>query len=907
MKEPRECLEAALSAVQISALDDAGVGEYLEGVLGDADAEDDDLSATIAPMLVDVGAAEDEEAADKLCAAILDARRGAGGDKGAASAPEPAAKLLSAPVSMFALVAEDEKGDAAAAAKFVPKAMVNFNTTMTPPVNSLIEDDESEEAMARRFKQQKRGEKQLKRSARREKVLAMQRDDFMKELTREPVVLHWRGGGGGSSDILLKDVSMDINGLLLLDSCDLTLVTGRKYGLVGRNGIGKTTMLKFLAAHRFEGIPSNLQILHIEQEVPSGERSVLDTVLATDIERSALLEEEKELLAEGENEDVPPPLPTPPPLVTPPEGGWSEEQLAKANANLLKAAREDEAKRVDDAIAKGALVTHANDKGHTAAHMAAAFGALTVLRLLHARGADFGLKNEGGMTPLEAAVHIGEHEAARHIEALLAGRPPPKREKTEDDERDEAERQSRLVEIMDRLTEIDAESAPARAASILAGLGFDTEMQAQPTASFSGGWRMRVALARALFIAPDVLLLDEPTNHLDLHAVLWLETYLQGWGKTLVVVSHARSFLNNVCTDMLHFINKSVTRYKGDYDHFETTRAEALRNNERMRESQEKTRAHMQAFVDRFRSNASRASMVQSRIKALGRMECVAEILDDPSLRFAFPAPEPLSAPVLQLVDVSFGYPEKPELFSKVNLGLDMESRVALVGPNGIGKSTLLKVILGDLEASSGNVSRSSRLRLGRFSQHHVDQLDLELTALESFQKEYPSVKPLEIRAHLGGMGLGGNTALQKMSTLSGGQKSRVAFAQIMWQKPHLLLLDEPTNHLDLDAVEALIHSLINFEGGVLVISHDEHLVQSICEELWVASPGRVSIFKDSFEEYRRRQLKLTKRGVLPPMRPLSKAVDVTDDVEEAASTSTPAAKPKAKIEIMPAGKKRGT
>jgi len=302
---------------------------------------------------------------------------------------------------------------------------------------------------------------------------------------------------------------------------------------------------------------------------------------------------------------------------------------------------------------------------------------------------------------------------------------------------------------------------------------------------------------------------------------------------------------------------------------------------------------------------------VQSRIKAMGRMECVAEILEDPSLRFAFPAPEPLSAPVLQLVDVGFGYDGKPDLFSKVNLGLDMQSRVALVGPNGIGKSTLLKVILDELEPKTGNCSRASRLRMGRFTQHHVDQLDLNLTALESFQKQYPLAKPLEIRAHLGGMGLGGNTALQKMSTLSGGQKSRVAFAQIMWEKPHLLMLDEPTNHLDLDAVEALIHALISFEGGVLVISHDEHLVESICEELWVASPGKVQIYKDSFAAYRRQQLKMTKRGVLPPMRPL-KALDLSDPSDDqppaaGGAASASAAKPKAKIEILPGGKQKGT
>uniref|UniRef100_A0A7S3AUG8 ABC transporter domain-containing protein n=1 Tax=Haptolina ericina TaxID=156174 RepID=A0A7S3AUG8_9EUKA len=276
----------------------------------------------------------------------------------------------------------------------------------------------------------------------------------------------------------------------------------------------------------------------------------------------------------------------------------------------------------------------------------------------------------------------------------------------------------------------------------------------------------------------------------------------------------------------------------------------------------------MQQFVDKFRANANRAKMVQSRIKALSKMENVAEILADPSLTFNFPSPEPLSAPILQLTDVTFGYPGRDPLFRQVNLGIDMTSRVSLVGPNGVGKSTLLKVILGDLEATSGHVSRSSRLRMGRFSQHHVDQLELDLTPLEAFAKQYPNAKPLEIRSHLGKMGLGGNLALQKMRTLSGGQKSRVAFAQIMWQEPHVLLLDEPTNHLDLDAVEALIMAIMDFDGGVLVISHDEHLVSSICEELWVAEPGRVSIFRGPFADYRKQQLALAKRQGLQPLQP---------------------------------------
>ena len=240
-------------------------------------------------------------------------------------------------------------------------------------------------------------------------------------------------------------------------------------------------------------------------------------------------------------------------------------------------------------------------------------------------------------------------------------------------------------------------------------------------------------------------------------------------------------------------------------------------------------------------------------------------------------------------------------LISKVSLGLDMTSRVALVGPNGVGKSTLLKVVMGDLEPTVGGVTRHGRLRMGRFTQHHVDQLDLSLTALEAFQKAYPNAKPLEIRAHLGGMGLGGNTALQKMSTLSGGQKSRVAFAQIMWQRPHLLLLDEPTNHLDLDAVEALIHALVECSCGLLVISHDAHLVSSICEELWVAEPGKVSIFKGEFETYRKQQLKLTKKMGLLNMSKLP----VADDDDDDALPVAPPPPPKGKIEILPAGKRK--
>ncbi|KAL6782230.1 GCN20 [Auxenochlorella protothecoides x Auxenochlorella symbiontica] len=351
-----------------------------------------------------------------------------------------------------------------------------------------------------------------------------------------------------------------------------------------------------------------------------------------------------------------------------------------------------------------------------------------------------------------------------------------------------------------------------------------------------------------------VLLLDEPTNHLDLHAVLWLQDYLIRWGKTVVIVSHAREFLNAVCTDIVHLHARTLTQYKGDYDIFARTFKDRVKTSQAAAAAQEEKRAHMLEFINKFRYNANRAALVQSRIKALERMTEVEVIEEDPSYVFNFPTPTDLvSPPVLGFTDVDFAYPGGPRLFRDINFGIGLESRFAIVGPNGIGKSTMLGLISGTLEPTKGFIHRNSKLRLGIFSQHHVDGLDLALTPLQYLAKCYPGHKEQEYRSHLASFGMTAELAKQTMYTLSGGQKSRVSFAKLTWTKPHMLLLDEPSNHLDLDAVEALVQGLAAFKGAVLMVSHDQHLIESTVDELWAVEDNTINVFHGTFEDYKKR------------------------------------------------------
>lgn len=364
---------------------------------------------------------------------------------------------------------------------------------------------------------------------------------------------------------------------------------------------------------------------------------------------------------------------------------------------------------------------------------------------------------------------------------------------------------------------------------------------------------MRVALARALFCKPDILFLDEPTNMLDIGSVLWLESYLQKWPGTLLIVSHDRRFMNSVATDVIHFQGLQLSAFRGDYETFERARAEKIKNQKRAFEAQERHRQHIQAFIDRFRYNAKRASLVQSRIKTLERAEVITAVLEDPSFAFYFDNPEPLSGPAVRFDDACFSYRpgQDPNLFNNLNFIIQSDDRIALVGKNGMGKSTVLKLIAEQLKVSSGAIIRNLNCRMSMFSQHHVDQLDMDKSSLEFFASVFPGFSAQHYRSILGRYGITGELALQPITTLSGGQKSRVVFAMIAMQHPHFLLLDEPTNHLDLDSVDVLCEALNTFTGGLLIVSHDERLITSVCTELWVVGDGTIVPWKGTFQSYK--------------------------------------------------------
>jgi ATP-binding cassette subfamily F protein 3 len=524
--------------------------------------------------------------------------------------------------------------------------------------------------------------------------------------------------------LIASGVTLRIGGRTLLDGADLTVDPGRRIGLVGRNGAGKSTFLKAVSGDLgLDGgdihISSRARMAQVKQTAPSGPQSLLDTVLAGDPERLALL------------------------------------------------AQADRAER---------------------------------------------------------------------------GEIPPEQ----------------VGAIYERLAAIDADSAPARAATILAGLGFDAEAQARPVDSFSGGWRMRVALATVLFSNPDLLLLDEPTNHLDLEATLWLESWLAKFPGAALVVSHDQGLLDRSVQAIAHLDQRRISLTPGGYSEFVRIRTEQAMQLAKAAEKIAARRAHMQSFVDRFRATASKARQAQSRLRALEKLPAIESVIEDSVTRFAFPEPKQLPPPILSMDKVAVGYGQTTVL-RDVSLSLTMEDRIALLGANGNGKSTFAKLLAGRLEPQAGTVWRPGKLRVGYFAQHQEAELTPEDSALVHIARALPAAPPTQLRAQLARFGLDADRANTPSASLSGGERARLLLALATRDAPQLLILDEPTNHLDIDACDALVRALAEFKGAVLLITHDPHLVELVADRLWIVNDGTVRPYEGDMDDYRALLLKKSK------------------------------------------------
>lgn len=420
---------------------------------------------------------------------------------------------------------------------------------------------------------------------------------------------------------------------------------------------------------------------------------------------------------------------------------------------------------------------------------------------------------------------------------------------------EETEDPARIAEIQTRLADIDAWSAEARAATILQGLGFDEPDQHRPCSDFSGGWRMRVALAAVLFSQPDLLLLDEPTNYLDLEGALWLEAYLKGYPHTVIIVSHDRNLLNRAVGSILHLEHRELTFYQGTFDAFAKARAAKRAVQAAEAKKQEGRRAHLQSYVDRFRYKADKAKQAQSRIKALEKMELISAPEAEARAVFSFPEPEELSPPIVNLDGAAVGYGGDPVL-DKLTLRIDQDDRIALLGKNGQGKSTLAKLLSDRLSAEKGRITKAGKLRVGYFAQHQVDELELDRTPLDHLRALRPDWLPGKLRPLLAGFGLGADQAETEVRRLSGGQKARLSLLLATLDAPHMLILDEPTNHLDMESREALVQALAAYKGAVILVSHDMHLLGLVADRLWLVSDGTVRPYDEDLEEYRRFLLK---------------------------------------------------